>query len=198
MNTIGFKNFKAFGDTMQTFSNKPITLIYGPNSVGKSSILHALMYAKEIIGGANPDIMKLDDSVDLGGFKNFIHKHDENKKFEFEETISEQYLESLVLVDDTPYIWYNDYKVVKEPSKDCQFGNEPALSFSIAEIIEMSYKNDENRFIQACKFWEDMCGVEFNKDFGIVKKWANEIINYLFGIRTIKIKIIYIIYNFII
>ena len=75
MDTIGLKNFKAFGDTMQTFSNKPITLIYGPNSVGKSSILHALMYAKAVIGGANPDIMKLDDSIDLGGFKNFIHKH---------------------------------------------------------------------------------------------------------------------------
>lgn len=40
-NQIGFNNFKAFGSKMQYFSQKPITLIYGPNSVGKSSLIRA-------------------------------------------------------------------------------------------------------------------------------------------------------------
>ena len=43
-NKIGFNNFKAFGPDMQYFSKKPITLVYGPNSVGKSSLLRALLF----------------------------------------------------------------------------------------------------------------------------------------------------------
>lgn len=41
---IGFNNFKAFGPKMQYFTKKPITLIYGPNSVGKSSLIRALLF----------------------------------------------------------------------------------------------------------------------------------------------------------
>jgi AAA15 family ATPase/GTPase len=43
-NQIGFNNFKAFGPQMQYFTKKPITLVYGPNSVGKSSLLHSQIY----------------------------------------------------------------------------------------------------------------------------------------------------------
>lgn len=41
---IGFNNFKAFGPDMQYFSKKPIMLVYGPNSIGKSSLLRALLF----------------------------------------------------------------------------------------------------------------------------------------------------------
>lgn len=96
MNTIGFKNFKAFGDTMQTFSNKPITLIYGPNSVGKSSLLHSLIYAKNVMNNGNLDAHILSfagDELDLGGFKNFIHKHDIERIFSFESSATKELFE---------------------------------------------------------------------------------------------------------
>ena len=96
MDTIGFKNFKAFGDTMQTFSNKPITLIYGPNSVGKSSLLHSLIYTKNIMSGGNLDAHTLffaGDELDLGGFKNFIHKHDIERVFSFESSATKELFE---------------------------------------------------------------------------------------------------------
>ena len=96
MDTIGFKNFKAFGDTMQTFSNKPITLIYGPNSVGKSSLLHSLIYTKNIMSGGNLDAHTLffaGDELDLGGFKNFIHKHDIERVFSFESSAIKKFFE---------------------------------------------------------------------------------------------------------
>ena len=96
MNTIGFKNFKAFGDTMQTFPNKPITLIYGPNSVGKSSLLHSLIYTKNIMSGGNLDAHTLffaGDELDLGGFKNFIHKHDIERVFSFESSATKELFE---------------------------------------------------------------------------------------------------------
>jgi len=41
-------NFKAFGKT-QKIPIKPITLIFGPNSSGKSSILQSLLFAQHIL-----------------------------------------------------------------------------------------------------------------------------------------------------
>ena len=44
---IGLRNFKAFGDEMQEAPLSKITLIYGPNSGGKSSIIQALLLLKQ-------------------------------------------------------------------------------------------------------------------------------------------------------
>jgi|GEM_PF-3271765 purine NTPase involved in DNA repair, rad50 len=37
MAKVGFNNLKAFGENLQKFLDKPIALVYGPNSSGKSS-----------------------------------------------------------------------------------------------------------------------------------------------------------------
>ena len=42
-------NFKAFGSP-QTLPIRPITLIFGPNSSGKSSIFQSLLMLKQTIG----------------------------------------------------------------------------------------------------------------------------------------------------
>lgn len=94
-NKIGFNNFKAFGPKMQYFTTKPITLIYGPNSVGKSSLLHSQLYLESI---KNPkksgeDIFKsvfAGDELDLGGFENYIYKHDINNTIKYETIYTEQ------------------------------------------------------------------------------------------------------------
>ena len=44
---LTLKNFKAFKET-QEIPLKPITLIFGPNSAGKSSIFHALAYLRHV------------------------------------------------------------------------------------------------------------------------------------------------------
>lgn len=67
---------------------RPITLIYGANSSGKSSILHSILLANHALtaGGTSPlDVHspRLSDSVDLGGFSQYIHKHDTNLHFSF-------------------------------------------------------------------------------------------------------------------
>ena len=208
MNTIGFKNFKAFGDTMQTFSNKPITLIYGPNSVGKSSILHALMYAKEVIGGANPDIMKLDDSIDLGGFKNFIHKHDENRKFEFERefndfgTIASIMVKNRVCIDPSRNDAYGMFgykktsKFSDEFTKTKEWGYIESVggkSFNVNEII--TYAKDEKLFNEVVEKSEKRYdgNIKFLADFSKLKEWYDEILKFTFGISSVKFKTI--VYN---
>lgn len=42
------KNFKAIGEEPVQIELKPITLLFGANSAGKSSIFHALNYAYSV------------------------------------------------------------------------------------------------------------------------------------------------------
>ncbi|TVR64252.1 MAG: hypothetical protein EA420_05555 [Candidatus Competibacteraceae bacterium] len=74
------KNFKAIGEEPVRIEFKPITLLFGPNSAGKSSIIHALHYAHEIFisHNLNPQRSAIDDHsfIDLGGFERFVHDKD--------------------------------------------------------------------------------------------------------------------------
>ncbi|MDQ1341002.1 MAG: hypothetical protein QG567_2160, partial [Campylobacterota bacterium] len=93
-NKIGFNNFKAFGSQMQYFSQKPITLIYGPNSVGKSSLLHSQLYL-DYLRKTTPNVDLFEtyfagDKLDLGGFRNFLHKHDTSAPIVFEFDITKK------------------------------------------------------------------------------------------------------------
>jgi AAA15 family ATPase/GTPase len=75
-------NFKAFG-APQAITLKPITLVFGANSSGKSSLIHSLLLADEGLasGDFSPTFTRLGgDSVDLGSFTNFIHKHDPSQE----------------------------------------------------------------------------------------------------------------------
>lgn len=76
LRAIRVTNFKAFGET-QEIPIRPITLIYGPNSAGKSSILHALAYAHHASRTGELDVHKTElggQSIDLGGFRQFVHR----------------------------------------------------------------------------------------------------------------------------
>ncbi|MFZ1642477.1 MAG: DUF3696 domain-containing protein [Candidatus Contendobacter sp.] len=86
------KNFKAIGDDPVRIELKPITLLFGANSAGKSSILHALHYAYEVFNNHNLNVEKItmgeNNSLDLGGFRRFVHGNDINRsvvlKFELD------------------------------------------------------------------------------------------------------------------
>lgn len=70
-------NFKAFAEK-QSIPLKPITLIYGANSSGKSSIIHSLMFAQHAQSTGDFDLYnssKGGDSIDFGGFQQITHKH---------------------------------------------------------------------------------------------------------------------------
>lgn len=77
INAIEIENFKAIGKR-QRVELKPITLLFGPNSAGKSTVLHAIHYAREILERHNLNADQTvtgGEFVDLGGFQNFIHGH---------------------------------------------------------------------------------------------------------------------------
>lgn len=78
---IELENFKGVGNRVR-IDLAPITLLFGANSAGKSTILQALQYVCEVLErrNANPDrTLYGGDFVDLGGFHNLVHQHDEGK-----------------------------------------------------------------------------------------------------------------------
>ena len=77
---IEIENFKGIGKK-QVIDLAPITLLFGPNSAGKSTILQALHYMREVLGRRNtdPDQTIAGGLIDLGGFANLIHGHDLNR-----------------------------------------------------------------------------------------------------------------------
>ncbi len=109
-NKIGFNNFKAFGEKMQTFSKKPITLVYGPNSIGKSSFLHSQLYLEYLRNdGTERDLDKTNfagDELNLGGFNNFIHKNNLNNTIQYELTYRDY--------DDINKLFDSNFREIKE------------------------------------------------------------------------------------
>ena len=79
LSELGLRNFKAFGDEEQKAPMSKITLIYGPNSGGKSSIIQALLMLKQSLDRKwsknRRSLMPRGEYVDLGSFSALLHKH---------------------------------------------------------------------------------------------------------------------------
>ena len=96
---LSLTNFRSFKET-QTVEFAPTTLLFGPNSAGKSTILMAFFYIQHILEKGNCDpqyISALGDKF-IGGFKNLVHGRDITKsikiKIEFEkDSIGSTYFE---------------------------------------------------------------------------------------------------------
>jgi len=84
---IEIENFKGIGAghrdadgnvTLHRIDLRPITLLFGPNSAGKSTILQALHYLREILerGNIDPDRTIAGGLIDLGGFATLVHNHE--------------------------------------------------------------------------------------------------------------------------
>lgn len=79
---ITIENFKGIAGRVE-IPIRSITLLFGGNSAGKSTILQALLYLRELMEGRNPDADQLlagGNGLDLGGFQEFVHgRKTENK-----------------------------------------------------------------------------------------------------------------------
>ena len=85
-------NFRGFSSE-QNIPVKPITLIYGANSSGKSSILKSILLMKQTLenGSLEPNLITKGLYADVGNFKDFINNQDIDKKYaiRFEFKISD-------------------------------------------------------------------------------------------------------------
>ncbi len=72
LTAIELQNFKAFGDT-QRIELRPLTLLFGPNSGGKSTIIHALHYARELLLGRSCDVHRTESGNPLNSSQAAAH-----------------------------------------------------------------------------------------------------------------------------
>ena len=83
---IGLKNFKGYQDA--DISLAPLTLFFGPNSAGKSTVFQVLYLLKQTLQFAPEDVPLLfrcdNGYVDLGSFEDVVHDHDVNKEISIE------------------------------------------------------------------------------------------------------------------
>ena len=79
---IEIENFKGIGRPMRV-DLRPVTLLFGNNSAGKSTVLHALCYAHEILSHGNVDVHETElggRQIDLGGYRRFVHQHNPERE----------------------------------------------------------------------------------------------------------------------
>lgn len=77
---ISVQNFKGIGQKTE-ITLKPITLLFGANSAGKSTLLQALLYLREVLKRGDADIDVIEgggEAIDLGGFRQLVHQHSLN------------------------------------------------------------------------------------------------------------------------
>ena len=81
--SVELRNFKAFGsEGSGRIPIKPITLVFGQNSAGKSSLLHSLLWLDHGVHTGEWDVHHprlAGDMVDLGGFQRFVHRHESER-----------------------------------------------------------------------------------------------------------------------
>lgn len=86
---ISLTNFRSF-KKKQTIEIAPVTLLFGPNSVGKSSVLMALAYVQQILekGHCDPQVLDALGDKTIGGFRSLVYGGDLNRticiRLEFE------------------------------------------------------------------------------------------------------------------
>jgi predicted ATPase len=97
---LELSNFKAFGEDISV-AFRPITLIFGQNSSGKSSIIHSLLHMHQLLmvgEGVTPhniSFTKLGgDSVDLGGYPHYLYQHDSSKTLKMRLSFERQRYDS--------------------------------------------------------------------------------------------------------
>jgi hypothetical protein len=101
-------NFKAFG-SQQTIPIRPLTLIFGANSSGKSSVIHSLLLANHAHETGNWNVREPRlgaGSVDLGGFPQFIYRHQREARLSL----------------------HFEYKLTEHVLRDFLFGTEPEMA----------------------------------------------------------------------
>lgn len=80
MNAIRLQRFKGFLDS-GWIELKPITLLFGYNSSGKSSILNALLMLKQSLENPSlevPFVFTMQKGIDLGSFVDAVYNHEVN------------------------------------------------------------------------------------------------------------------------
>nr|WP_314562216.1 AAA family ATPase [uncultured Pseudomonas sp.] len=167
---IALTNFRSFQAT-QSIVLAPITLLFGPNSVGKSSVLMALFYIQQMLDKGQCDPQRIDalGEKHIGGFKSLVNGRDISKSIVIKLTLDKSgsigasYNQIVDLVGD-------DFALpVDSPTADA---DRLAVEFHIAWS-----KAEDTAYVACYKVWlDDSLIAELASDSGLkqpVITWLN-------------------------
>jgi len=167
---ISLTNFRSFQAT-QCIALAPVTLLFGPNSVGKSSVLMALFYIQQMLEKGQCDPQRIDalGEKHIGGFKSLVNGRDIAKRMVIKLTldksdaIGSSYNQIVDLVGD-------DFALlVDSPTAEA---DGLAVEFHIAWS-----KAEDTAYVACYKVWlDDNLIAELSSDSGLkqpVITWLN-------------------------
>lgn len=85
LTSLALENFKAFGE-QQRLPLRPVTLLFGANSAGKSSIIQSLLLLKQTLEdseSADNALLPKGKLVNLGSFREMAFRHDTAQSVQF-------------------------------------------------------------------------------------------------------------------
>jgi len=150
-NTFQIKNFKSFGAKAQTIKEKPLTLVYGKNSIGKSSLMQGMLLfdyfklAPLISKGHQFFSVKTSyfagDALHFGKFENYVYKKDTGNEVVFKRTIEDKNeIHHLLFGDDENFNYFLEkdlFSYIEEQLP--QYDNSPMQLFkTVFEGIKSS------------------------------------------------------------
>jgi len=155
---IALKNFKGVSEEVR-IELRPITLLFGANSTGKSSVLHALQYIREILdrNNANADrTAQGGEAIDLGGFMNLVHGRSDGRLIEIEiemelgtssipELVPEAF-EDWQTQEEKVWSFYNELQMIRNKVQRASVRLAIGWNSLRAEPVVVSYEvrtNDE-------------------------------------------------------
>lgn len=139
---VEITNFKGVGEKVR-IPIAPITLLFGANSTGKSTILHALHYAYEVLAHQNLDVdvsERSGNNINLGGFQNLLHNRDLSQELclalglDFSEIDIPEFSSSDKALNLSPFV---ENACVRFAVRWSPLDNKPYVSFYEVEINEV-------------------------------------------------------------
>ncbi|WP_415355705.1 AAA family ATPase [Halioglobus sp. Uisw_031] len=135
---LKIQNFKAFGPNTPPIELAPITLIFGQNSAGKSSILQALSLLKqtqEYGFGDTPLLPRVEGGlVDLGSYKEFVFDHDDSCEMKLGLSFTQSKVQARAI--SMPGAGGMEYGFkISESSGDIVFSNFRILTSDLQESL---------------------------------------------------------------
>lgn len=157
LSKLSLTNFKSFKET-QTIEFAPVTLLFGPNSVGKSTVLMALFYVQQILskGQCNPQYIDALGKKYVGGFKNLVNGKDLSKSI----TIKIEYIQVDEIGSEYSAIrdFMNEDEVLNDKLRELGLDLYSATEDSeeVGIELEVSWSETNNdAYVSAYKVWLD-------------------------------------------
>lgn len=134
---LQLNGFKPFG-THQTVPLGPLTLIYGPNSAGKSSLVQSLLLLRQSVeaGDAGPGLRPSGPWVDLGTFRSLLHRHNPDQALHIGLKFRVHEASTRPAVDPGLYGIEWQFGSQREPEGDTNSPEVRAVRYTVTDNLE--------------------------------------------------------------